>query len=151
MIATVQETPSTPESSDTIVRPGVDVVLYDGHCRFCSSQIATLKRLDLGHCLQFISLHDPIVAKRYPDLSFEQLMDQMWIVTHQGQRYGGAEAVRYLTRRLPMLFPFAPLLHFPFSMPVWRKLYGIVARYRYRIAGKNCENGTCSIHARKYQ
>jgi hypothetical protein len=29
---------------------------------------------------------------------------------------------------------------------LWRKLYGMVARYRYRIAGRHCSNGTCHLH-----
>ena len=50
-----------------------DVVLYDGHCRFCTRQIETLRRLDGKNRLRFLSLHDPSVATDYPDLSFDQL------------------------------------------------------------------------------
>ncbi len=127
-----------------------DVVLYDGECRFCCSQINILRRLDGKKSLRFLSLHDPSVQINYPDLSREQLMEQMWVVAPNGQRFGGADAVRYLSRRLPMLYPFAPILHLPFSMPLWRWMYRLVAKYRYRIAGKNCENGSCSIHAKKH-
>ena len=127
-----------------------DVVLYDGDCRFCCSQINILKRLDGKRRLRFLSLHDPSVQANYPDLSRDQLMEQMWIVAPNGQKFGGADAVRYLSRRLPMLYPFAPILHLPFTMPLWRWMYRLVAKYRYRIAGKNCENGNCSIHAKKH-
>jgi predicted DCC family thiol-disulfide oxidoreductase YuxK len=127
-----------------------DVVLYDGECRFCCSQINILKRLDGKKRLRFLSLHDPSVPENYPDLSRDQLMEQMWVVAPNGQKFGGADAVRYLSRRLPMLYPFAPILHLPFTMPLWRWMYRLVAKYRYRIAGKNCENGSCSIHAKKH-
>jgi predicted DCC family thiol-disulfide oxidoreductase YuxK len=127
-----------------------DVVLYDGECRFCCSQINILRRLDGKKRLRFVSLHEPEVQENYPDLSREQLMEQMWIVSPDGQKFGGADAVRYLSRRLPMLYPFAPLLHLPFTMPLWRWMYRLVAKYRYRIAGKNCDNGSCSIHAKKH-
>jgi predicted DCC family thiol-disulfide oxidoreductase YuxK len=124
-----------------------DVVLFDGHCNFCRSQIEILRRLDGGKRLVFLSLHDPSVKVDYPDLSYEQLMDQMWIVSRSGERFGGAYAVRYLTRLLPLLWPAAPLLHFPGLMPMWCFLYRQVAKYRYRLAGKNCdEGGTCSLH-----
>lgn len=125
-----------------------DVVLYDSECNFCRSSIATLRRLDGRDRLRFLSLHDPSVRTDYPDLTHDQLMAEMWVVTPDGRRFGGAESVRYLSRRLPILFPIAPLLHIPFSMPLWRWLYRLIARNRYRIAGRNCSNGTCRIHGR---
>jgi len=124
-----------------------DVVLFDGQCNFCRSQIGILRRLDGGHRLEFVSLHDPEVAKQFPDLTLEQMMEQMWIATSNGQRHGGAYAVRYLTRRLPILWALAPLMHIPGSMPIWSFLYRQVAKYRYKIAGRDCdEGGTCSVH-----
>ena len=124
-----------------------DVVLYDGQCNFCRSQIDILRRLDSPKRLEFVSLHEPSVAIDYPSLTYDMLMEQIWIVTPKGDKHGGAYAVRYLTRMLPILWPVAPLLHFPFSMPVWRWLYRLIAKYRYKIAGRNCEEGgTCSLH-----
>lgn len=121
-------------------------LIFDGECRFCRSQIAILKRLDIGKQLDFISLHDPQVALLVPDLTYEQLMEQMWLVTRDEQRFGGADAVRYLSRHLPLLFPLMPFLHIPFSAPLWHGLYKLIARFRYRIAGRSCEGGTCEIH-----
>ena len=124
-----------------------DVVLFDGRCNFCRSQINILRRLDSRKRLEFVSLHDAEVATKYPNLTFAQLMEQMWIVTPTGSQYGGAYAVRYLSRKLPILWPSAPLMHFPFSMPLWCFLYRLIAKYRYRIAGRDCdEGGTCSLH-----
>jgi predicted DCC family thiol-disulfide oxidoreductase YuxK len=49
---------------------------------------------------------------------------------------------------LPLLWPLAPLLHIPLSMPLWRWLYRFIARNRYRIAGKRtqCDDNACSLH-----
>lgn len=122
------------------------VVLYDGECNFCTSQIAHLRRLDPSGRLSFVSLHDPQVAVNYPDLSFEQLMEQMWVIDPRGGRHGGAYALRYLSRVLPPLWPLAPLLHIPGLMHAWSWIYRQVARRRYRIAGRKCDQGTCSLH-----
>jgi predicted DCC family thiol-disulfide oxidoreductase YuxK len=123
------------------------IVLYDGQCNFCRSQIERLGKFDGGHRLQFVSLHEPQVKADYPDLSFEQLMEQMWIVSPEGKRYGGADGLRYLSRQLPRLWFLMPLMHIPGSMPVWRFLYRQIAKRRYKIAGRNCdEGGTCSLH-----
>jgi predicted DCC family thiol-disulfide oxidoreductase YuxK len=124
-----------------------DTVLFDGHCNFCRSQIAILRRLDGRGRLHFVSLHEPEVAQLYPDLSMQELMEQMWIVSSKGKRYGGAYAVRYLTTRLPILWLAAPVMHFPGSMILWNFLYRTIATMRYRIAGRNCDpSGTCALH-----
>jgi predicted DCC family thiol-disulfide oxidoreductase YuxK len=124
-----------------------DLVIYDGQCNFCSSSVASLRRLDCcGNRLSFISLHDPRVAERYDDLSHQQLMEQMYVVDRSDRRHGGAEAVRYLSRRLPLLWIVAPILHIPGSARLWQWLYRQVARRRYAIAGKSCENDVCKIH-----
>ena len=86
---------------------GADVVIYDGQCNFCRSQVNNLHRLDCcGNRLAFLSLHDPRVQERYPDLSHEDLMEQMYVVDGQDSRHGGADAVR------PTAFPVGRIPHF---------------------------------------
>lgn len=134
----------TPEE-----RPGASVVIYDGHCKFCTAGVQTLRRWDSGGRLAFISLHDPQVAERWPDLTHDMLMEQMYVVDPQGERHGGAAAFRYLTRLLPRLWLLAPLMHLPFTMWFWHWAYKQVAKRRYRLAGKTtdaCEDGACKIH-----
>lgn len=133
--------------ADPDERPQADVVIWDGRCNFCRGQVERLRKFDTPSRLAYISLHDPRVAERYPDLTHQQLMDQMWVVTHDGRRFGGADAGRYLSRKLPRLWWLAPLLHIPCSMPLWRWLYRQVAERRYRISGRDCEEGgTCDLH-----
>src|SRR5687767_6952228 len=100
--------------------PGSDVVIYDGHCRFCTNQVRNLAKWDGRSRLAFLSLHDERVAQQYPDLTHEQMMEQMYVVTRNGRRYGGAAAFRYLTRRLPRLWVLAPMMHVPFTLPLWQ-------------------------------
>lgn len=128
----------------TAHHPDRDTVLYDGQCRFCRSQIAILRRCDLAGGLTFTSLHAPSVATDFPELSYDDLLDQMYVVSRNGQARGGAEAVRYLSRTLPLLWPLAVLLHVPGSLPLWKALYRFVARHRLKIAG-SCDDGTCRI------
>ncbi len=95
-----------------------------------------------------MSLHDPEVQRRWPDLTHEQLMQEMVIVDRHGRRHVGAASIRYLSRRLPLLWPLAPLLHIPFTMPLWRWLYHQVAQRRYLLGGKRveCDDHTCRVH-----
>ena len=129
--------------------PASDVVIYDGHCKFCTAQVERLARWDTKRRLSFLPLQNPKVAKLYPDLSYDQLMAEMVVVSPQGNRYGGAAAFRYLTTRLPLLYPLAPLLHLPFTLPLWRWGYRQVAKRRYAIAGRSgegCDDDACGVH-----
>ena len=132
----------TPEE-----RPDADVVIFDGHCRFCTGQVQRLNRWDGGGRLAFLSLHDPVVAQRYPDLSHDQLMQDMYLVDRQGHRHRGAAAFRYLSRRLPRLWWLAPVMHIPFSLPLWQFLYRQVAKHRYWFGKtEQCDDGACAVH-----
>lgn len=136
-----------PELPDPDTLSDADVVIYDGQCNFCRSGVANIRRLDWGgKRLSYISLHDPRVAERFPDLSHQQMMEQMYVVDRSDRRHGGADAVRYLSRRLPLLWIAAPILHIPGTARLWRWMYRQLAKRRYKLAGKSCENDVCSVH-----
>ncbi len=145
---TTTETPVASDNLPTLAeRPGADVVIFDGDCNFCRSQVARLDRWDRAGRLAFVSLHDPIVAERYPDLTYEQMMAQMYLVDGDSNRHGGAAAIRYLSRNMPRLWPLAPIMHIPFSLPLWQWCYKQVARRRYKLAGKrSCDGDACEVH-----
>ena len=129
-------------------RPDADVVFYDGHCGICTAGVKRLLWWDCQQRLAYLSIHDPEVQRRWPDLSHERLMQEMAIVDRDGNRYWGPEALRYLTRRLRRLWWAAPLAYFPGGMLLWRPLYRFVARNRYRFSKRSCDSGTCSLHGR---
>ena len=126
-------------------RPDAFVMIYDGHCKFCRANIRWISAIDQGR-IAYVSLHDPIVRERWPELSYEQLMEHLYLVDGE-DKYPGAAAFRFLSRNLVALFPIAPLMHIPGSLRVWQYMYDCVARIRYRFGRiEDCENGTCSVH-----
>jgi len=129
-------------------RPDADVVIFDGHCGICTAQVKKLPFWDCRQRLSYLSLHDPEVQRRWPDVSHDRLMQEMLIVDRNGHRYWGPEAIRYLTRRLRRLWWAAPFAYFPGSMLLWRPAYRWVARNRYRFSGSECKDGACQIHLR---
>ena len=84
------------------------------------------------------------MASDFPEIAPEDLHRQMYVVDVRGLARGGADAVRYLSRRLVLLWPLALLLHVPGTMPIWQRLYAFVARHRLKIAGA-CDDGTCRL------
>ncbi len=143
-------TPLQGESTDLpgpVERPEADVVIYDGACGFCRSQVERLARWDRRGQLAFVPLQDAWVPQRYPDLTRDRLLREMVLVDRQGNRWGGADAFRYLSRRIPRLWWLVPVMHFPGSMPLWRWVYRQVARHRFRLWSKHdtCEDGQCRL------
>ena len=140
--------------------PDADVVIFDGNCRFCIAQVTRLAKWDGRDRLCYVSLHSTFVTETYPQLTRDELMSQMYVVQRKsGSAYGGASAIRYLSGRLPRLWMVFPLLHIPFSLPLWQWFYNQIAKRRYRIAGGpeggsqskdpgGCDEDSCKTHFR---
>jgi predicted DCC family thiol-disulfide oxidoreductase YuxK len=140
---------ASPELPTLYDYPESDVVIYDGDCSFCRQQVNRLARWDGRNRISFISLHDEYVAEHFSDLTHDQMMEQIFVVNRTGLRKGGADAIRYLSRKLPKLWWLAPLMHIPFSLPLWQWGYMQVAKRRYRISQKldpSCDDGSCEVH-----
>src|SRR5262249_41949419 len=75
-------------------RPDADVVIYDGECSICTGQIKKLVWWDCQNKLSYLSLHDSEVQRRWPDMSYDRLMQEMAVVACDGHRYWGPEAIR---------------------------------------------------------
>ena len=129
-------------------RPGSRYVLiFDGHCRFCRANIQWIHAVDQGR-VAYLSLHDPEVQSRWPELSHEQLMKRMYLIDlKSGAKYPGAAAFKVLSRKLMAFWPVSPLMHIPGSLPVWQYLYSCIARVRYSFGRVKEEcDGTCELH-----
>lgn len=132
--------------ADPQERPNADVVIWDGKCNFCRQQVERLNRFDFAGRLAYLSLHDPRVRQQWPEFTKAQLMKQMWVMTPRDEQFGGADAIRYLSRKVIGLWWLMPLLYIPFTMPIWRWMYSKVADRRYIISGEACDDGTCKLH-----
>lgn len=136
-----------PSPSD---RPSADVVIYDGECKFCTASVERLARFDRRGQLSFISLHDPQVARRWPELSYDDLMQYIYLCTADGRKFHGAEVFKYLSTRLPQFYLLAPVMYLPGLMPLWQVFYRTFAKHRYRFGRiESCTDGSCKIPARR--
>ena len=73
--------------------------------------------------------------------------DDMYVIDREGEPHRGAAALKYLSRHLRPLWPLAPLLHIPGTLPIWQWCYQQIARRRY-LWGRadECDSGSCRVH-----
>jgi predicted DCC family thiol-disulfide oxidoreductase YuxK len=133
--------------------PGRIVVLYDGLCKFCQAGMKRLLALAKPGAIEPVNFQEPGALERFPGISHEACMKQMYLVTPQGKVYGGFEAaVRALATR-PIIGRLAYAYYLPGVRFLCDFIYATIARHRYRILGKavakgECPEGTCVLHAR---
>jgi predicted DCC family thiol-disulfide oxidoreductase YuxK len=123
------------------------VVLYDGHCQFCTKQVRNLVALARSGVLDAVSFQDASVLARFPGLTHEACMQAMHLVTPDGSIYRGFEAaVRAMLTR-PLLGLFAYGYYLPGIRQLFDRLYAYLAARRYRLLPPDeCPGRTCSLH-----
>jgi predicted DCC family thiol-disulfide oxidoreductase YuxK len=121
------------------------LVFYDTFCPICRRSRFFLEQFDLAERLSFRDIHDrEQMSREAPGVSYRRALSEMIVRTPSGAIYGGFDAFRATARVLPGLWPLLPLLYVPGVRWVGRKLYGWIARNRYRLT--KCDTGVCSLH-----
>jgi predicted DCC family thiol-disulfide oxidoreductase YuxK len=131
--------------------PGRYIVLYDGHCRFCSAGAKQLAKLAWPGVIELVSFQEPAVLERFPGVPLEACRRRMHLVTPAGRVYGGFEAAVQAVATRPVLGWIAYAYYLPGLRQMLDLVYAVVAANRYRIMGKAvaagaCEGGTCALH-----
>lgn len=75
------------------------VILYDPECPLCLRFKQGLAYLDKN--LTFISARDDAAYKRFPELDRQACLEQVHMITEEGQVLVGSEVVDHLVKTLP--------------------------------------------------
>src|SRR5260370_41759642 len=89
----------------------------------------------------------PLQDRRVTDLlglPQEELLREMRVLTAQGKRYGGADAVIFLASRVWWAWPLVAVAQLPGVMPRLRAAYRRIAAQR-RCAANTCSKSTARI------
>jgi len=148
-----REAGEPPLAAERTTPPGRYVVLYDGHCRFCAAGSGRLLRLARAGAVERVDFQQPGALDRFPGVTYDACMAQMYLVAPDGRVYGGFEAAVRAVATRP-LGKLALLYYVPGVRLLCDLFYRLLAAYRYRLLGKavaagGCEGGTCSLHFRK--
>ncbi len=120
--------------------PARAIALYDGDCRFCTRWRDRMVARDPRGAVEWLSVHDPSVASRFPGIDREDAMRQMWVVTPDGSVHKGAEGWRVLFGVLDGLSWVAALYRIPGVPFVMDRVYRYIAARRYRLS---CSDAAC--------
>ena len=116
------------------------VVLYDGDCAFCTGWRDRMARRDPHGLIEWLSVHDPVVAARYPDLDREDALKKMYVFAPDGSLTKGADGWVVLFSVLERMGWLAILARVPGVKPVMRQVYHYIAGRRYRLS---CSTAAC--------
>jgi predicted DCC family thiol-disulfide oxidoreductase YuxK len=121
-------------------------LLFDGSCSLCQASVARARRFDRNQRIEFLDLHDPQAATRFPQVNRDEAMRLMQAVDSNGNVYAGVDAWASMGRLLPGWNLIAWILLIPGIRWLAGKIYAWVARNRYRWNRTACADGTCSLH-----
>jgi len=125
------------------------VVVFDGKCGFCQSNIAWLQRFDPKDThLTYVPYQEVDLLKRLaPEADPERAHRELLVRTGDGKVAGGLDALRIVARLLWRMWFMLPLLYFPvLSSLLGPPVYRLIARNRRKIMG---ETEFCQIPARR--
>jgi predicted DCC family thiol-disulfide oxidoreductase YuxK len=123
-------------------------VLFDGACPLCRASAERIRRHDPAGRIELLDLHDPSIPARFPRLDMAEAMRLMQAVDRGGRISSGVDAWARIGMTLPGWKWFAWLLLLPGIHLVAARVYGWVARNRYRWNRDACADGSCALHGR---
>ena len=112
-------------------------LFFDAECAFCIALARRMARILVPRGFALAPLQDPRVAHLL-GLPQEELLREMRVLTAQGKRYGGADAVIFLASRVWWAWPLVAFAQIPGVMPLLR------AAYRRIAAQRSCASYGCA-------
>ncbi len=123
-------------------------MLYDGDCGFCTRWRDRMLPKDRHGRVEWLSVHDPSVASRFPALDRADAMRQMYVYAPDGSLHKGSEGWRQLFGVLHGLTWVAALYRIPGAPYLIGLLYRFIANRRYRLS---CSTAACRLPDRHGQ
>jgi len=123
-------------------------VLYDGSCNLCRGSAERVRRFDILHRIEFLDLHDPSAAERFPQVNRNEAMKWMQAVDSRNRVFSGSDAWARIGVLLPGWNLIARILLVPGIRWIAQRIYAWVASNRYRWNRSICEDGTCRLHVK---
>jgi predicted DCC family thiol-disulfide oxidoreductase YuxK len=105
---------------------------FDGDCGLCRWFVQWICRMDFSSGITWISVGS--LMRPPHGLSWEDLDRAAYLQVGEGKFLEGFYAIRMLTRKVPALWPLAPVFWLPGVHVPGRAVYRWVAANRYRLS-----------------
>jgi len=115
-------------------------LFFDADCRFCRTSARWLALFIEPRGFGLAPLQDPRV-RTLLNLTGQQLLSEMKLLTREGRVFGGADALLALSREIWWAWPLYALALLPGIKPVLR------AGYRWMAAHRSCQGAACGSAA----
>lgn len=122
------------------------VVLYDGNCAFCTTQSRRLLRMAAPGAIELRDFQQPGALDEFPGVTHDACMEAMHVVLPDGRVYRGFEAAVRAVATRAVLGKLAYVYYVPGVRQLCDAVYRWIARRRYRIAVRECADGSCELH-----
>ncbi len=106
---------------------------YDGECKLCVKTASVLSRMDLRKRVRWVAYQT--LQQPPAGLGWQDLERSVYLESVDGLLHEGFYAFRALSKLLPPLLPFAPVLWVPGVGRIGSAVYRLIARNRARILG----------------
>jgi len=119
------------------------IVLWDGDCSFCKKSVDIAKKFDWFNRFIVIDSNEREKHKEYLEGWDGDIDKGLWAKGLNSQEsYVGFDGVRRMIWVMPLFWIVLPLLYVPFIPTIGRKVYGWIAKNRYRFG---CNSKGCQI------
>lgn len=113
------------------------IIYYDSYCKLCTKSSIIWKKFDWFGRVKFISFR---TLRNY-----SKDMEQKLHIYSNNQWYIGYEALIHISKALPIIWPFLPVMYFIKWIGLGDFLYSKIAQSRTIIPVNQCGEH-CSIH-----
>jgi predicted DCC family thiol-disulfide oxidoreductase YuxK len=123
----ISELTEITETTESVLSRGW--IFYDRDCSFCRELALRFENVFARRGFRFEPLQQEWVERRL-NLTRDEALQEMRVLTTDGEVFGGADAVVYLSRRLWWGTPLAFLARIPFVHTALHRVYRWVAAHR---------------------
>jgi len=111
-------------------------ILYDGTCGLCRTTIAIIRSLDLLRRVEYYDIFSDWleIQRQFPKVNQNSCLDEMHVVTTEGQIATGFDGYRSLTWVIPLGWLALPFLYVPGAPLIGRIAYAAMASRHRRVS-----------------
>ncbi|ELK46369.1 DUF393 domain-containing protein [Halobacillus sp. ACCC02827] len=112
------------------------IVFYDAQCPFCFYVKKTFRAFDWQNRIKWVSVQETEKTDRYPYLEGRPVLEEIHMLTKEGEIVQGFHTIRKLLLALPLFSVFGILLSLPGMSTIGSPLYRFVSDHRHQWFGR---------------